>query len=100
MSALRRIYETCRPSSDVEAGTIKDEQFPADLPARVPAEHPSLHATLSTGAKAAIFARGSIEELTSWRHRVSLLNRRVCFSIFETHPSYGFRPTRRPGRLD
>jgi len=31
MSALRSIYETCRPRADVEAGTTKDEQFAADL---------------------------------------------------------------------
>ena len=31
MSALRTIYQTCRPRADVEAGTTKDEQFAADL---------------------------------------------------------------------
>lgn len=31
MSALKSIYETCRPRADVEAGTTKDEQFAADL---------------------------------------------------------------------
>src|SRR3954451_19827399 len=31
MSALRSIYDTCRPRADVETGTTKDEQFAADL---------------------------------------------------------------------
>src|SRR3954451_7971456 len=31
MSALRSIYDTCRPRVDVQAGTTKDEQFAADL---------------------------------------------------------------------